>query len=536
MTEHSSIAAAVSSLQADGPSGSGSANSRFAGDVRRAILWRSGSQIAAQIISWSSTLIVMRLLAPADYGLFAMSLVMLSFLTFLNGYGFASALIQERDLTRQRIRQAFGLLLAANAVIATLQWFAAPLVAAYYGQPIVIDMLRVQTLIYLSTPFIAIPEVLMGRSLDFRSQALVNMASAMTGAVLSLILAWAGYGVWTLVYAPIVMFWVRAIGLNLMVRALIWPSFDFRGCGSIFRFGLAILFTQMFWLVQTQSDIFVIGRRFTPHEVGVYSQAVFLATIFYARFVPPLNEVAFPAYARLQDDLPALRAAFLKSARLIMMIAAPVYAGMAVTASPLVATLFGSTWQELPPLVEWMAWAMPFMTMQILFAPALNAVGKPEIPVRGCVPWQRPVRTAGRGRSLVCGRPPAAAGDHHALPVCDRDWRCRHGKGAASPGRLQPCHGADRVERRSLDSGRGGKGRAGWLRRRCIWACWLPLAWPAMPPSCIWPIVMRWARSCNSCGARTWPQPLPDPKPRRQTGQQAGCQADRAAPLIRFRA
>ncbi|MFN4136222.1 MAG: lipopolysaccharide biosynthesis protein [Novosphingobium sp.] len=382
MTEHSSSTATPSPLQTDGTTGSGSAGAGFAGDVRRAILWRSGSQIAAQIISWSSTLIVMRLLAPADYGLFAMSLVMLSFLTFLNGYGFASALIQERDLPRQRIRQAFGLLLAANAVIATLQWFAAPAVAAYYGQPVVIKMLRVQTLIYLSTPFIAIPEVLMGRSLDFRSQALVNMASAMTGAVLSLILAWAGYGVWTLVYAPIVMFWVRAIGLNLMVRALIWPSFDFRGCGSIFRFGLAILLTQMFWLVQTQSDIFVIGRRFTPHEVGVYSQAVFLATIFYARFVPPLNEVAFPAYARLQDDLPALRAAFLKSARLIMMVAAPVYAGMAVTASPLVATLFGSTWKDLPPLVEWMAWAMPFMTMQILFAPALNAVGRPQIPVR----------------------------------------------------------------------------------------------------------------------------------------------------------
>ena len=142
--------------QADGSTGQNVTDGGFAGEVRRAIFWRSGSQIAAQIISWSSTLIVMRLLAPADYGLFAMSLVMLSFLTFLNGYGFASALIQERDLTRQRIREAFGLLLTANAVIATLQWFAAPLVAAYYGQPIVIDMLRVQTLIYLSTPFIAL--------------------------------------------------------------------------------------------------------------------------------------------------------------------------------------------------------------------------------------------------------------------------------------------------------------------------------------------------------------------------------------------
>lgn len=354
----------------------------FGGQVRRAIIWRSGSQIAAQVISWSSTLIVMRLLAPADYGLFAMSLVMLSFLNFLNGYGFASALVQERDLDQHRIRQAFGLLLLANGTIAAVQWFAAPAVADYYSQPVVAQMLRVQTLIYLSTPFIAIPEVLMGRKLDFRSQALVNMTAALAGAIMSLVMAWMGFGVWTLVYAPIAMFWVRAIGLNLMVRALVWPSFDFRGCGSIFCFGLAILLTQLFWLVQTQSDIFLIGRVFQPHEVGVYSQAVFLATIFYSRFVPPLNEVAFPAYSRLQHDLPALRRAFLRSARLIMLLAAPVYVGMAVTAVPLVATLFGPTWAELPPLVEMMALAMPFMTVQILFNPALNAVGSPGVAVK----------------------------------------------------------------------------------------------------------------------------------------------------------
>ena len=384
MTEPSSLlaTASASAPTSHGAGGTAPSNSdTLAGDVRSAIIWRSGSQIAAQVISWSSTLMVMRLLLPADYGLFAMSLVMLTFLNFLNGYGFASALVQERDLNPYRIRQAFGLLIVANLFIASAQWIAAPYVANYYGQPVVSDMLRIQILIYLSTPFIAIPEVLMARSLNFRVQAVVNMVSAVTGAVLSLVLALADYGVWTLVYTPIVIFWVRALGLSWMAGVFVWPSFDFRGCSGIFRFGVAILLTQLFWLVQTQSDIFIIGRQFNPHEVGVYSQAVFLATIFYARFVPPLNEVAFPAYSRLQDDLPNLRRAFLRSARLILLIAAPLYVGMAVTAKPLVDTLFGLTWSELPPLVELMALAMPFMTVQILFTPALNAIGKPGIPV-----------------------------------------------------------------------------------------------------------------------------------------------------------
>ncbi|MCX7285224.1 MAG: polysaccharide biosynthesis C-terminal domain-containing protein, partial [Novosphingobium sp.] len=68
-----------------------------------------------------------------------------------------------------------------------------------------------------------------------------------------------------------------------------------------------------------------------------------------------------------------------------MLIAAPRYVGMAVSAKPLVATLFGPTWNELPPLIEFMALAMPFMTLQILFAPALNAIGKPGVPVRTAI-------------------------------------------------------------------------------------------------------------------------------------------------------
>lgn len=353
--------------------------------VRTAVIWRSGSQIVAQAITWGSTLVVIRLLEPGDYGLFAMSQVVLAFLSFLNGYGFASALIQSETVDQFRIRQAFGLLLLMNGGLAVMQWIAAPLVADYYNQPVVADMLRVQALIFLSTPFIALPEVLMGRKLEFRKQAMVNLTAALVGATIALFLAWRGYGVWTLVFAPIAMFWVRAIGLTWMARSLVMPTFDFRGCGTIVTFGTTILVTQLFWLIQTQSDIFIAGRRFEPHSVGLYSESLFLAQIIMAKFVPPLNEVAFPAYAQLQKDPAGLRYAFLKAVRLVMLVVLPAYIGMAVTAGPLVATLFGPKWMEIVPLVTLVALAMPFMTLQILFAPALNALGRPDVPMRSAM-------------------------------------------------------------------------------------------------------------------------------------------------------
>ncbi len=357
----------------------GESAAAFGSRVRSAVIWRSGSQILAQIITWGSTLMVIRLLDPADYGLFAMTQVVISFLAFLNGWGFASALVQSDSIDPFRIRQAFGLLLVLNAFLAAIQYFGAPIAAAYYGQPIVADLLQVQALMFLATPFIALPEVMMSRALDFRRQAFVNLFAALAGASTALACALAGYGVWTLVYAPIALFWTRAIGLTVVARLLVWPSFDFRGCGQIIGFGSAVLFSQLFWLVQSQSDIFIAGARFEPHALGLYAEALFLAQIFMAKFVPPLNEVAFPAYARIKHDRAAVRWSFLKTVRLVMLVAAPFYCGLAVTASPMVETVFGAKWLGMVPYIQIIALALMLMTVQILFAPLTNALGKPSV-------------------------------------------------------------------------------------------------------------------------------------------------------------
>ena len=352
------------------------------GQVRRAVFWRTGSQLVAQAISWSATLIVIRLLNPADYGLFAMAQVMMTFLDFLNGYGFASALIQSREVSRQAIRQALGLMMVLNLSIAALQFMLAPTVAAFYGKPIVADLLHALAFIYLATPFIIVPEVLLSRGLDFRRLAIVNLTAAIVGAIVSLSCAFAGFGVWTLIYAPIALFFTRAVGLTIAARLFVLPSFDFRGAGTILKFGGALMASHLFWVVQSQSDIFIAGRLYDAHDVGLYSEALFLTALVMAKFVPPLNQVAFPAYARLQDDPAAVRWSFLGAVQLIMMVTTPIFFGIAASAGPLVEVVFGHKWIEMAPLMQVIGIAMPLMTLQILFAPVSNALGRPDVSMR----------------------------------------------------------------------------------------------------------------------------------------------------------
>jgi O-antigen/teichoic acid export membrane protein len=354
----------------------------FGARIRSALFWRSGSQILSQMISWVVTLAVIRLLDPADYGLFAMTQVILNFATFLNGYGLVSALVQSETLDSHKLRQAFGIMLLLNGGLALAQLMIAPWAADYYDQPMVADLLRVQALLYLSTPFISIPEALMGRALDFKRPALVNLIAAAASAAVALTGALSGWGVWTLVFAPMAGFWVKAVGYIIATGFRPIPSFDFRGTGAMVAYGASLLGGQLFWIIQSQADIFIGGRALNPHQLGLYAEALFLTQIFVSKFIPPLNDVAFPAYARMQKDPARIAWSFCKAVRLLLLISCPVYLGMAVTAKPLVETLFGAKWLEMAPFVSVLALAMPFMTLQVMFAPVSNALGRPGITAR----------------------------------------------------------------------------------------------------------------------------------------------------------
>jgi O-antigen/teichoic acid export membrane protein len=353
--------------------------------VRQAVIWRSGTQIFSQLVAWASTFMVIRILSPSDYGLYAMTGVVLVLLGLLNGYSFANAVIQDRTAGRPQLRQLFGLLIAVNASLALVQVVCAPLVAAYFGQPQVANLLRVQALIYLTNPFLSLGYAVLARAMDFRKQAQVNMASAVIGALVALGGALGGLGVWTLVAAPLATFASRAFGMVTVARAWMWPSFDFRSARAMAGYGGVVMAGQIFWFIQAQADIVIAGRALSPGELGYYTTALFLAQLFVNKVVPPLNEVAFSAYAQIQDDPQAVAMGFAKAVRVVMLLAIPFCFGLAAVSSPAVELMLGPKWLPTAPLVTLLALAMPFMTLHVMFAPVTNALGQPRLGTRASI-------------------------------------------------------------------------------------------------------------------------------------------------------
>ncbi len=354
-------------------------DSGFASRVRSAVAWRWGAQVGAQIITWTSTFLVVRLLDPTDYGLFAMSQVVVTALAFLNGGSFATSLVQTDHIDERRVGQVFGLLLTFAVILASIQFLFAPYAAIYFDEPVVADMLRLQAIIFLTVPFTALPQEWLGRQLQFRKQGQVNMGSAVVGAVTALILAWMDWGVWALVYAGIAIFVSRAIGLMFAARLWVKPIFNPRGAWDLFTFGGTLTLCQLFWIIQSQSDIVIAGPTMTTYDLGLYSQALFLALIVTGRFIPPINEVALAAYSELHRAKKPLGPYFLKTVRLVMMVSAPAYIGLALTSENAILVLMGDKWTGLIPIIAGLAIAMPAFALHLICSPVTNAMGRPRV-------------------------------------------------------------------------------------------------------------------------------------------------------------
>jgi len=371
--------------QHENESGQGSAvqqretDSLFASRVRSAVVWRWGTQVAAQIITWTSTFLVVRLLDPSDYGLFAMSQVVVTALAFLNGQSFATSIVQTDRLDERRVGQVFGMLLIANVSLAAIQFLSAPFAAAYFEEPIVADLLRIQAAVFLTIPFIALPSEWLARKLQFRKQGQVNMASAVVGALTALTLAWLGWGVWALIFAGLSIFFARAIGMMIAAQFWIRPIFDPRGAWDLFTYGGTLTLCQLFWIIQSQSDVVIAGRMLDTHTLGLYTQALFLTLIVTGRFIPPINEVALAAYSELHRAKKPLGPYYLKTVRLVMMVCAPIYVGLALVSENAILVLMGEKWTELIPMVAGLAIVMPAFALHLICSPVTNAMGRPRV-------------------------------------------------------------------------------------------------------------------------------------------------------------
>jgi len=233
----------------------------------------------------------------------------------------------------------------------------------------------------LITAFTIVPEALLEREMQFKKISLINLVSAITGAIITLTLALNNFEVWALVWGNISMVLVKAIGYNFVNAKMIIPSFSLSGMKSISSFGGMVALERTLLFFYTQADSFIIGKIFGKEILGVYSVAAHIASLPMQKISGVINQVAFPAFSSIQADKKAVAQYVLKAARLMSLVTFPIFWGLSCVSSEFVMVILGEKWLDAILPLQLLTLIMPFRMLGNIMSPVLRGIGRADVAV-----------------------------------------------------------------------------------------------------------------------------------------------------------
>ena len=344
--------------------------------------WSAAARFSAQIGTWAITLYVIRILSPEHYGLMSMASILMGFSMLVNELGVIPALIQRRDVNEYMIRQVFGFVLISNFLLFILLYLFAPYFSLFFEQSQLTLIVRVLSLSLLISALSAVPMALLQREIRFKGISVVEFVAMIFASLTTLLMATLGFGVWALVIGNISLITAKTVGILIVSRFRLLPVFRFHGLREIFVFGAKITGQRILWQVNSQVDVLLVGKLLGNQALGIYSVAFQLATLPMSKVMSIVNQVAFPAYSRLQQDAGLAAEYFLKSIRLACLIFFPLLWGFSSVSEEFVDAFLGHKWEDAKIVLRLITLTIPLRVMANLLAPLTDGLGHPGLGLR----------------------------------------------------------------------------------------------------------------------------------------------------------
>jgi O-antigen/teichoic acid export membrane protein len=343
------------------------------------IFWSLLERIGQQGIQVVISIILARLLLPAQFGLIGMLAIFMAIAqAFLNS-GFGQALIQKKDATHIDTCSIFYFNIVVGIFAAGLLCLAAPWIAAFYDEPALTALTRFLSLNLVINSFALIQSTLLIKKIDFKTQLKVSIAATIGSGIIGVTLAYRGYGVWSLA--------IQLVTNTLFRTVLLWffnkwrPSlvFSFVALKSMFAYGSKLLFSGLLDTVFRNIHLIVIGKLFTAADLGFYSRAQSCTRLTSENLTSSVNRVIFPAFSKVQDDNSRLKRGVRKVLTTLAFLNFPMMTGLLVTAKPLVLVLLTEKWLPCVPYLRLFCAVGMLFPICALNLNVLKALGRSDL-------------------------------------------------------------------------------------------------------------------------------------------------------------
>lgn len=350
--------------------------------IKSGTIWAFIGQVGLQFLSLITVVVLARLLSPQDFGVVAIALAAWGIIHLFGNLGIGAKLIQEQDDFEKYASAAFWLNILIALCLSLFTIIIAPFVASFYKNDLVKPILMFLGLGFFLNSFGSTHSVLLVRELDFKKRTLVGITIGLITKTATILMAFMGYGVWSLVIPQILFSPIQVFALWKICP---WrPSFEFNLLywKRIFNFGKYMFGDELLRYINLNGDYLVIGRWLGSFELGLYTFAYRLASFPVENIAWVVSRVTFPAFSKLQNDLDKLRELFLKMIRLLSLISFPLLMGLLAMANELVPLVFGEKWnRSIIPLQIIIGFAL-LTSLNSLAGQIVIALGRPKIPFK----------------------------------------------------------------------------------------------------------------------------------------------------------
>jgi O-antigen/teichoic acid export membrane protein len=338
--------------------------------------------IGRTVITFGSVAILARILTPADFGYIAMAMVVSELAALFTNFGFSQVLIQRQRIARLQMDTVFWSSLALGVVVAITVFVVSYPSAALYGEAITGELLRVMSVNFVIASLAVVPEAILTRLMLYRKLFLVQIAYLSFRAVAAILLALIGCGVWSLIVGSIAATLLQLFLTARAVRYLPRLRFSLRYILATTRTSTSYFGSGILYYINTNLDLFLIGRELGPTPTGYYQTARSLTDEVRARFAIPLQRVLFPAYAAIQDDATRFQHAVIRSSRMLALVIFPLGAGIFATSEEITLVIYGTQWVEMIPVLQLLALSAIPKASGAVAAPIFNATNRVATALR----------------------------------------------------------------------------------------------------------------------------------------------------------
>lgn len=343
------------------------------------VKWNTFGNFSKVIVNFVIGVVLARLLTPNDYGIIGVYGIFFAIAYVIINGGFSMAIIHKQNLTSEDCSTAFWYNIFLGILFYILFYFTAPLFAVFFNIPILKNVLRATALGLIIGALSIVQKTLFIKQVDFKTVSLISLTCNVLSGAIGIVLAYLGYGVWSLVVMGLANGALNAICVCYFSK---WrPKFLFskESFSSMFSYGNKILGTRLLETTRLEASSFIIGKFFNARSLGLFTKGVSNSKVLSTNISDVLCSVTFPVLSKIQDDDTYLISVYHRMIRLSSMVIFFLMLLLAALAHPIIIFLYSSKWEGAVIFMQLISFSLMFEHINSINNNIFNVKGRSDI-------------------------------------------------------------------------------------------------------------------------------------------------------------